>query len=843
MTQPLPLCSQEALESGESMPRMADLADLGLDAPSRFGGKAAGLARLVAAGVSVPEGFAVEASEGSFAEWPEAARSEFRERANAMLVRDRLAVRSSAIGEDSGTRSFAGLFDTVLGVSDLAAAEAGAARCLASSRSERVRAYAAEAPLRMGLVVQRQVGARTAGVCFTVDPTGRDGAVVVEVVAGLGDVLVSGQVQPERWRVYRTGFGSVEVRRDSATPATASTAVEASEVAMGGAALAARLGFPLDLEWARDAEGRLWWLQARPITAAVSRRTFAIERFFEGVDDGPVTVWANWNVREVMPDPFPPLAWDIWKETVLPTIGEPLFGVRRSSPLFGHVIPVDLVNGRVHWNMNGLLALPIFGGFLRGLLQVIDARAAEVTRRLLATGVLLPRRLPGARLGLSLAMLGASVGSTWGLLRGLFPRRVMRLLMEAGDRAACRPPVGSLADPLLLEELRIFESAAFGPLRNGMQSVALGVLVLGAAEAAFRKHPEARARLASGIAGNPTTDISIGVDGLTAAARPLAVSFEAQRAWPDLRQELQDSSEGRRWLEALAAFLARYGQRCPGEFDLTVPRWAEDPSMIVELVRSGLSRPAAETVATRLERLGRERWAAVDRAAAAAPFWQRPLLRALAWRLEAYMPLREAPKHAAMFFFQRVRAAALEVGSRLVERRLLGVRDDVFFLRLAELQALFAGAPPAADLAERIAGRRETFARFHDERSPDFLRSDGVPVEATAPPADEPGVFHGAGASHGRVSGPVRVLRFPDPTAMRDGDVIVVEFADPGWTPLFPRAAAVVMEVGGVMCHAAVVARELGIPAVFGVTGATSTLRDGQTVEIDGGLGTVTVRS
>jgi pyruvate,water dikinase len=823
---------------------MADLADLGPDASSRFGGKAAGLARLVAAGVSVPAGFAVEASEARFGEWPEAARSEFRERAEAMLLQGRLAVRSSAIGEDSSTRSFAGLFDTVLGVGDLAAAEAGAARCLVSSRSERVRAYAGEAPLRMGLVVQRQVEARTAGVCFTIDPTGRDGAVVVEVVAGLGDVLVSGQVQPERWRVYRTGFGSMEARREPGGSAMVSSATEASEVAMGGAALASRLGFPLDLEWARDAAGRLWWLQARPITAAAAPPAFAIERFFEGVDDGPVTVWANWNVREVMPDPFAPLAWDVWKETVLPTVGEPLFGVRRSSPLFGHVIPVDLVNGRIHWNMNGLLALPIFGGVLRRLLQVIDARAAEVTARLRAAGVLHPRRLPGARLGLSLAMLGAGIGSTRGLLRGLFPRRVMRVLMEAGERAASRPPLESLTDSQVLEELRIFESAAFGPLRNGMQSVALGILVLGVAEAAFRRHPEAQARLASGIAGNPTTEISIGVDALAAAARPLAAAFETRRAWPDLRQELQESAEGRRWLDALAAFLARYGQRCPGEFDLTVPRWAEDPSMIVELVRSGLSRPAAETVATRIERLGRERWAAVERAAAAARFWQRPLLRGLAWRLEAYLPLREAPKHAAMFFFQRVRAAALEAGSRLVERRLLGVRDDVFFLRFAELQALFAGTPPATDLAERIARRRETFARFHAERSPDFLRSDGVPVEVHEPVAEhEPGVFRGVGASHGRALGSVRVLRSPDPKAMGDGEVIVVEFADPGWTPLFPRAAAVVMEVGGVMCHAAVVARELGIPAVFGVTGATSTLRDGQAVEVDGGLGTVTVRS
>ncbi|MBI3724026.1 hypothetical protein HY251_08755 [bacterium] len=119
------------------------------------------------------------------------------------------------------------------------------------------------------------------------------------------------------------------------------------------------------------------------------------------------------------------------------------------------------------------------------------------------------------------------------------------------------------------------------------------------------------------------------------------------------------------------------------------------------------------------------------------------------------------------------------------------------------------------------------------------MRSDGVPVLPPAAPADDaPGLLRGTGIGAGRASGPVRVLREPDPAALREGDVLVVSFADPGWTPLFPRAAAIVMEVGGSMCHAAVVAREMGIPSVFGVRRATELLVPGQRVLVDGVAGT-----
>jgi pyruvate,water dikinase len=239
--------------------------------------------------------------------------------------------------------------------------------------------------------------------------------------------------------------------------------------------------------------------------------------------------------------------------------------------------------------------------------------------------------------------------------------------------------------------------------------------------------------------------------------------------------------------------------------------------------------------------MAEERRQAIAEARRQAPWWRRRLLGPAARLVEVYTPLREAPKHYAMFVFQRMRAAALELGRRLTERGLLEAREDVMFLDRVELEAVVRGDGAALDLPTLVRERRARHERHLREKPPDFVRSDGVPVPDDhlheAPAAD--GSLRGLGTSPGQATGPVRVLRSPDPSAMKDGDVLVVDFADPGWTPLFPRAAALVMEVGGLMSHAAVVARELGVPAVFGVAGATERLQDGQFVRVDGDAGTV----
>lgn len=806
-----------------------------------FGGKALGLAALAAAGVRVPPFFAVEASTALPAAWSDADRAEFLRRAAEFLSRGRLAVRSSALGEDGAEKSFAGLFETILGVANATDAIDAASRCVASGAATRATSYAgASTALPVGVVCQIQVEARSAGVCFTRDPSGRDGAVVIEAIRGLGDALVSGAIDPERWRVYRSGLGGWEAHREGASQ-DAISADEAIAAAREALDLAARLGRPLDLEWARDATGALWWLQARPITASTPRAELVIERSFPDAEDGPVTVWANWNIRETMPDPLVPLSWAIWRDVFLRLMLRATMDLPARSPLYRPLAGLDRVNGRVYWNMNCLSAIPGFGWLSRKSLWFIDEEAYRLLTPLYDAGVIRPRRLPGPRLALLGAMAAAQAKSLVSVFEALSAKRTTRRLEDFGaaERACLARPAASLSDAALIHEMTHLDGPEGRPLIGIMNvmGIAMGYYTL--ARIALRRHPDALRLLVSGLTGNPTTQISIGIDALVGAARPIAGRFAEGLSATALIAQLRVDEAGRAWTARLDAFLDRFGQRCPKEFDFASPRWIEDPTMIVELVRAGLRTGAAEGASARLARLARERRAAIDSAVAASPWWMRGALRFLVRKVEEYMPLREAPKHHLMFAFLRMRRAAIELGARLAKRGILTAGEDVFFLELSELSAIAHGAAPPPDLAARIESRRAALARFEREPGPDNVRSDGVPVLDPSPAPVDPNVLRGTPVSGGRATGPARLLRTPDPTLFQDGDILVVAFADPGWTPLFARAGGLVMEVGGTMCHAAVVAREMGVPSVFGVRNATKALREGDVVTVDGERGTV----
>ncbi len=798
-----------------------------------FGGKAAGLAWLISAGVGVPEGFAVEATRIAPADWPRAAREALRQSLDALLAGGAIVVRSSAVGEDAPQHSFAGLLETALHVRGLDAALLAVERCLASAGAPRVRAFAPDAALPVGLVVQRQVAPRKAGVVFTADPLGQDRALLIEATSGAGERLVSGHAQPERWRVYRNGLGGVEEQHDGPAQGVLQE-FEVERLASVAWSLASRRGHPLDLEWALEGDA-LHWLQARPITAAGTPIDWVIERFHEGVDDGPISVWSNFNVRETLPLPLSPLNESLWREVVLPGVLEDMLGLPRGSRVARQLGPVDFVHGRLYWNMNALLAGP-FGAFFGLALRWLDSRSAEVVERLRAAGVLRPRRLRGLRSALAGAVLRAALLAPLRFVRGLRPSRVLDELRAYAEASRAWPELAALNDAALFSELRVLVAPVSEPLHRGQRMLGLAMFVWALAERAFRPYPRARGLLAAGLPNNPTTAIALGIDALVDAAGPLREVFR-EAPGPDWRQRIAADAQGPGWLARLELFLAEHGQRCPREFEIAVPRWSEDPRMILELVRAGLAAPQARSATQRLEHAARERADAVAEACRGAPFWKRPLLRLLADLVAQYMPLREAPKHYAMFAFRRMRAAALEIGRRLVARGHLGAVEDVFLLELSEAEASLRHASPD-NLAARLAARRERVRRFEVEKPPDVVRSDGVRVEEPLG-VESPGVLRGVGASVGIAIGPVRVLERPDPARLYPGEVLVVEFADPGWTPLFPRAAALVMEVGGTLCHAAVVARELGVPAVFGVRGAARRLRDGEMVRVDGARGTV----
>jgi phosphohistidine swiveling domain-containing protein len=822
---------------------MLDLESLAPEMAGIFGGKACGLARLISLGARVPQGFAVSAATMPTEQWPMKTRNEFIAKVRELLDRGPVVIRSSAVGEDSVEKSFAGMFETVLGIVTEAEALAAANRCIESGKSERVKQYTgSRAAVPVGIVVQHQVAAQAAGVCFTCDPLGNDHAVVIEAVAGMGAPMVSGHLEPERFRVYLAGTGEWEIPIEKAVPFI--SRAEIQFIAAHAKELEERFGGPLDIEWAVDSNRAMWWLQARPVTVRAAPISYIIQRSFEDADDGPVTVWSNWNVRETLPEPLFPFTWTFWRDKLIPVISGHIVGVPKGSTILPHLAPLDLIHGRIYFNMNAMLAAPVIGPLTFRIVSTLDTRAGDTLTLLKKNSILRPRTYPGSSVFLFFSIVKASIIGFLRIFRWLNPAKSMRMLQEDSRAIAQRTDVTLMTESELIEEFNIWERPECARLLYGLQMELIVMVVYLAAKRAFNKHPEAVQLLSTGIPANPTTQISIEIDALIEAAEPFRDLFLDSRTTEQVLQRLQQEEGGDDWLMRFHAFLEQFGHRGPMEFDLGSSRWSDDPTMIIEAIRSGLQVPQREPLTIRMNRLGGRRASALKHALLSSSPWKRPLMRWLAHKVAIYMPLREAPKHYAVIVFQRIRHVALELGKRLKQRGSISAQEDVFFIEMEELVNLVQGKKRGPAIREKIRDRREQYQRFRHETPPGILRSDRVPVIGERDLSRQPaaGPFQGTPVSGGYAEGPVCVLCEPDPTAVKEGDIIVMEYADPGWTPLFPRASGIVMEVGGLMCHAAVVARELGIPAVFGIPKATAFLEDGQQVKVDGTKGTVTVK-
>jgi rifampicin phosphotransferase len=348
-------------------------------------------------------------------------------------------------------------------------------------------------------------------------------------------------------------------------------------------------------------------------------------------------------------------------------------------------------------------------------------------------------------------------------------------------------------------------------------------------------------RLTRGLAHNPTTEMDLALWTLATEIRTDPASRDAvlQRTPADLADAYRAGSLPPALQAGLSTFLVRYGFRSVGEIDLGVSRWAEDPTHLLGAIANYLrleddalapdaqfARGAQEAEAMVATLLGRVR----------GP--RRRLLRFFLRRLRALMGLREAPKfHLIRRIWTPLRGLLIPVGDELATAGRIASADDVFFLTLAEVRAALGGE----DLHEAVAERRAMYVRERARRHiPRVLLSDGTDAEVALVPAAA-GDLRGSPASPGSVTAKARVILSPLGARLEPGEILVAPSTDPGWTPLFLTAGGLVMEMGGMMSHGAVVAREYGIPAVVGVAGATERISTGQRVTVDGSAGAVSL--
>jgi len=831
---------------------VASLSALGARDIVVAGGKGANLGELIRAGFPVPDGFVI--TTDAYVDAASAAGVDPRDPVDARdrltskpvpaeiadVIRDsyraltgRVAVRSSATAEDLPEASFAGQQDTILDVDGEDALLDAVRRCWASLWNERAVAYRAthevdEQALRLAVVVQRMVPARIAGVLFTADPiTGRRRRAAIDAVRGLGEQLVSGAVNPDHYLVD-AGTGAVLERRGDILDD-----VRLRELAVIGARIEAHFGTPQDVEWAIDAQ-KLWIVQSRDITTLYPIPASAPD------PDRDLRVYLSVNVAQGVLQPFTPMGSQTFR--LMSTALASAVGRHVGDPTAG--VPVLAESGMRLWvDLTGLVRNSATRKVPVRVLSVMEARSSGIFARLLEDPRLAPRggsRLRSLLLGLrAVAHTGAPRVVLRALLRPDATRE--RLLREVDE--IVRLDAGPLNTPA--ERLDAFERLFLvWPPRMFPRLVAMvaaGFLSYNLAGRLLRgvaSDDELRTLL-RGLPYNPTTQMDLDLWALAVRTRedPPSRSALADREPADLSGAFRRGDLPSLLQHELDTFLERYGHRAIAEIDLGLPRWSEDPAHLLGAIANYQRLDVAALAPdAQFSRGAREAEAMVATLLSRVHGPRRMLARALLRRVRALAGAREAPKFHVIRVFARGRAILAPVGDALAAAGRIAAADDIWFLTIPDARRAVAGE----DLRDVVAARRSEYRRELRRRHiPRVLLSDGTDAEAAfaSPAADA--AIRGTPASPGTARGVARVMLTPAGARLEPGEVLVAPATDPGWTPLFLTASALVMEMGGMMSHGAVVAREYGIPAVVGVPNATERIVTGQRIIVDGSAGTV----
>ena len=820
------------------------------------GGKGANLGELIRAGFPVPGGFVI--TTAAYARAASAAGVDPRDPVDARTrlvesevptdvadaVRDaylalggRVAVRSSATAEDLPEASFAGQQDTILDVEGEAALLDAVRRCWASLWNERAVSYRGshavdEHSLGLAVVVQRMVPARVAGVLFTADPiTGRRRRAAIDAVRGLGEQLVSGAVNPDHYLVDVTTRVVVERRGDILGDA------RLRELADIGARIEAHFGKPQDIEWAID-DSKLWIVQSRDITTLYPVPASAPD------PERDLRVYLSANVAQGVLGPLTPMGIQTFRllgAAFATAVGRPV-----ADPTAGPSVIAD-AGLRLWIDLTGVIRNAAAREIPVRVLSIMEARSSGIFARLLVDPRLAPRG--GSRLRSAAVILRAiaHTGAPPWLVRAMLrPETTRDRVLREVDALVTRD-VGPLTTGV--ERLDAFERLFLTTTpRMFPRLVALagaGLISFNLASRLLRgiaSDDELRTIL-RGLPFNPTTEMDLELWAIASRTRddppsragltdrsPAALSADFRRgALPQLLQR------------ELETFLEVYGHRAIAEIDLGLPRWSEDPSHLLGAI-ANYQRPGAAALAPdkQFARGAREAEATITTLLSRVHGPRRLLARTFLRRVRALAGVREAPKFHVVRLFARGRAILAPVGASLAADGRVASADDIWFLTLPEARRAVAGEDLRSVVAERRAEYRREERRRHIPR---VLLSDGTDAEAAfaAPAVD--GAIRGTPASPGTARGVAHVLLSPAGARLEPGEVLVAPATDPGWTPLFLTASALVMEMGGMMSHGAVVAREYGIPAVVGVPNATERIKTGELVVVDGSAGTVASES
>ena len=773
--------------------------DLTPDLQAFAGGKGGMLSRMFQDGYPVPEGFVVLPSAFQKEKLNAEAWNEIRDYLNTIRKKHEgalFAVRSSALSEDSAQASFAGEFETVLNVKTDKEIQEAIYTVFRSRESERVKAYSSvqgmEQSHQIAVVIMLMVQSEISGVLFTADPiTGSHTSMTGNFVYGLGEQLVSGEANAYPFKLMRPK-GKYEGPEDFKK--------YASELYKYAAKLVKELGYQQDIEWA-VAKGKLYMLQARPIT---TQKTGNLDTYeLNDTLDGDY-LWTNTNVGEAMTDVFTPLSW-----SVIRALDEEQMVVP------GYYLFSGNICGRMYSNVNMALSIyPAFGKDYKPVLKKMNDIFGQMPE-----GMNIPI-YPFSGLGLIKAMMPGIMNT---LKKSKEVTKAMphyftdtpnwcRTMKERTEGAKTNKELLNLWK----EELWPYNCKALWVTRFAPRKKLTGLFKL-----------------------NEELPKLLGKEDANTLLSNLRGSSELESLGPVIGISKIIKGESSR-----EEYLMKYGHRGPHEFEISIPDPAEDKiwleKQIEEFKKSNID--AEELLKKQHTQYERTLKKLEDR----FPGKAKKISKQIADASEG-SNIREAARSEWTRVFRVNRVFALKAGE------LTGIGDDVFFLYMDEVLNLLSGNKSAV---KHIPARRKTFEKYKTlPPLPSMIRGRFDPFKWAEDPnrrvdyydptlttvsASDSETLKGFAGATGRIEGIVRVLTNPeDGENFKQGEILVASTTNVGWTPLFTRAAAIITDIGAPLSHAAIVARELGIPAVVGCGNATTRLKTGDRVLVDGGQGVV----
>jgi pyruvate,water dikinase len=749
------------------------------------------------------------------------------------------AIRSSATAEDLPTASFAGQQDTYLNVVGLAAIIHHVSRCWASLFTERAVTYRlrngfGHRKVHMAVVVQQMLFPQAAGILFTADPVTSNRKVVsIEASFGLGEALVAGLVNAD---VYKVRDGDVVARAVAtkqlairALPAggTQEQAIEPERqeqpaltdtqivwLAQLGRRIEAHFSHPQDIEWCL-ADDEFQILQSRPITTL-----FPIP----AASDQGNHVYVSVGHQQMMTDPMKPLGLCLWRLT---------------SPA-----PMTEAGGRLFVDVTQALGSPASRAGLVKALGRSDPLIGDALQTSLERGDFIPTRpeeVPGDK---PADTAPAPIEADPAIAAELVERSEASIATLKRD---IRTKSGPVLLDFILADIQQLRRILFDPQSHQVIMAAMqGTWWLNEQLEAWLGEKNAVDTLTQSVPDNVTSEMGLALLDVADVIRPYpdVVAFLQQAEDENFLDELPAFAGGRGARDAIQGYLDKYGMRCVGEIDITKPRWSERPVTLIPMILGNIKNfepGAGERRFDQGRQKAREKEEELLTRLRALPDGARKAEEAkrMIDRIRTFIGYREYPKYHMISRYFVYKQALLNDTERLVQAHVLRDREDIFYFTFPELHDVMRTNRVDDQL---IRQRKDAFRSYQALTPPRVLTSDGEAVAGAYQRAGVPaGALTGLPVSAGTAEGRARVILDMAEADLEAGDILVTAYTDPSWTPAFVSIRGLVTEVGGLMTHGAVIAREYGLPAVVGVEHATRLIGDGQRIRVHGTDGYVEI--